>query len=467
MTEIKNALPVGTELDGKYLLSEVLGVGGFGIVYKARHRVLETIVAIKEYLPLELAVRDGQSICAASSRVSEDYELGLQRFVQEARQLVRLAGHPNIVSCIDFFEANGTAYLVMSYEEGVPLSELLAMHEERGSALSREQLLELLESVLSGLLYVHQRNVWHRDLKPANIFIRRADSQPVLLDFGAAKQVFSNNSISVAAFTPGYAAPEQLMDQGNLGPWTDIYAIGAVIWRILYRAHPPRTEMRLSATLRGQPDPIAVPPSPVAADACDALLTLMHDCMALDEARRPQSVQVLLKVVQSLRLSPVPDMPAENPEPQHQDTPAQHPEPDAQPESPAPIAAGHWYRRIGIAAVLLAAVGTLMAFWLQSPDAGGPRTELRAEQRPGGNSGSATDEASSDDQASCQELSLERNRLYKQHGYCFRTDQLITLLGNEGCTQSDSELVFNTLFSDAERSQVLNLLARERAMGCR
>ncbi|PKM04919.1 MAG: hypothetical protein CVV16_03285 [Gammaproteobacteria bacterium HGW-Gammaproteobacteria-6] len=296
----KRALPSGTELDGKYVIGDVLGSGGFGIVYLARHRLLDTDVAIKEYLPQEIAVRELLAVHPMSRQVMEDYQLGLQRFMQEARQLVRFSEHDNIVRCLNYFEANGTAYLVMQFEDGLPLSELMNRREQQGRPMSQAEVLSIIKPLLSGLAYVHGHDVLHRDIKPGNIFIRRSDEQPVLLDFGAAKEDFSKHSKSRAAHTPGYAATEQVEDDGKLGPWTDIYAIGAVLWRAMMGCPPAKVESRMMALHRKLPDPARLTMAQTPQGFTSGYIDLVNHCMALDEDQRPQSVAALLALMADL-----------------------------------------------------------------------------------------------------------------------------------------------------------------------
>lgn len=465
MVESKYALPTGTVLDGKYQLVEVLGVGGFGIVYKAKHQLLGAFVAIKEYLPLELALREGEQIVAVSRSLHEDYQQGVQRFVDEAKQLVRFSAHPNIVGCHDFFQANGTAYLVMNFEEGEPLSELISRREQSGENLSQTELLNLLQPLLSGLSYIHQHDVLHRDIKPENIFIRRSNGQPVLLDFGAAKTtLFATNSL--AAFTSGYAAPEQTDAEGELGPWTDIYAVGALMWRIIYRTIPPKTEMRLFAAVRGKSDPANAVELPDHSFS-SGMIKLIQDCMALDRHQRPQSVSALTQSCESLHGSPASSAPSPSPT---VNTAAQSQSAAAQPKV-APRKAEFRHKsalRFGLAVVLLV-TGALVASLLlplvsdrtRSLDA---HIEQSLQSEP---DVPAVDAAiSTPTDSNCEQLSLERNRLFKRHGYCFQSTRMIELLGNKGCDQSDSAVVFNTRFSEAERASVQAIRAQEQSLGC-
>ena len=233
----RNALPFGTVLNRVYTVEAELGHGGVGIVYRARHQELGP-VAIKEYLPTELVVREGQSVHPVNMDSQGFFEEGMNRFLQEAKQLIRFRMHPSIVSCRDFFRANGTAYLVMDLEEGMSLSELLHARETEGCPFDEEDLRTVMVPLLEGLDLVHAAGVLHRDVKPANILIRREDDRPVLIDFGAAKQEFALHSKSMAPFSPGYAAIEQVAE-GRLGRWTDMYGIGAVMWRMVAGGNKP------------------------------------------------------------------------------------------------------------------------------------------------------------------------------------------------------------------------------------
>ena len=202
-TTYRNALPLETSLL-EYRLEGVLGAGGFGITYLALDTHLEKQVAIKEYLPTDLAMRalDG-SVVPVATEHEHDYQWGLERFIQEARTLARFS-HPHIVRVIRYFEANGTGYMVMDYEKGESLNQLL-----RHSAPPDEpRLRAILMPLLDGLQAVHEAGFLHRDIKPSNIFLREAGG-PVLLDFGAARAAVGGATRSMTAvLTPGYAPLE-------------------------------------------------------------------------------------------------------------------------------------------------------------------------------------------------------------------------------------------------------------------
>lgn len=291
--DLKNALPPGTVLHN-YIIESVLGNGGFGIVYKARHKHLDKFAAIKEFLPVELAVRDSTQVHPLSANSKPLYEEGLQQFLKEAKQLVQFEQHPNIVSCRDFIEANGTAYLVMDYEDGLPLSTLLAQRENNNNPFSEENIIQFIVPLLEGLKAVHDHDVLHRDIKPGNIFIRRSTEKPVLIDFGAAKQNYSEQSKSLAAYTPGYAAYEQIEAEGKLGPWTDIYAIGALLWRIVAGQNPPDVIKRTSAKALGRTDPMTSALILGAEKFSESFLSCIDKCLELNEEDRFQDIDALL-----------------------------------------------------------------------------------------------------------------------------------------------------------------------------
>ncbi|MBK8537074.1 MAG: serine/threonine protein kinase [Candidatus Competibacteraceae bacterium] len=243
MAEETNALPTGYSLH-RYQIEGVLGAGGFGITYKAMHEALENEVAIKEYFPAEWAYRDhnGTTVRANSqgqipARSGEPpcYEWGLQRFLDEAKILVQI-NHPGVVRVRDYFTMNGSAYIVMEYEEGESLSTSL----QRGGILPEPDLIRLLGDVLPALEAVHAQGYLHRDLKPSNLYVRKNDNRVILIDFGAARQALGRRTRSVTSVvTPGYSPIEQYVTVGDdYGPWTDLYALGAVLYRCITGAPP-------------------------------------------------------------------------------------------------------------------------------------------------------------------------------------------------------------------------------------
>ena len=287
----RDALPQGCVLRD-YTIQEVLGHGGFGIVYKARHNELDHVVAIKEYLPSELAVREGTTISVRSGECETHFADGLRRFREEAKALIEFQRHPSIVDCHEFFRANGTAYLVIEYVDGLPLSELLREREAAGQPFTESDLLAIGVPLAEGLAHIHRAGVIHRDIKPSNILIRRADHGPVLIDFGAAKQVVAEHSRSLAPYTEGYAALEQVAD-GQLGPWTDLYGFGAVLWRMVAGGNRPweppnpvKVESRANARVREVDDPLPTAKELGAGRFAERLLEMIDGCLQLRDTER-------------------------------------------------------------------------------------------------------------------------------------------------------------------------------------
>ena len=253
------ALPEGTRLQ-EFELRGFLGAGGFGIAYLGWNTELQIPVAIKEYLPSDCAVRERSlSVVAKSRDDAAVYEWGLESFLEEARMLARFK-HPNIVQIYGFFRAHGTGYIVMEYVEGQTLSERLKEH----GVVSEGQLRQILLPLLEGLEEVHRSGLTHRDIKPGNIIMRASDDSPVLLDFGAARQTVMARSRSMTAvLTPGYAPLEQYSEKGRQGPWTDVYALGALCCRAMTGKAPEESSDRiledtlepLEESCRGQGSP--------------------------------------------------------------------------------------------------------------------------------------------------------------------------------------------------------------------
>ena len=275
-----NALPEGHRLQ-EYELVRVLGFGGFGMTYLGFDHNLDKAVAIKEYLPSDIATRTAdQSVAPQASDFRGDFQWGLERFVDEARTLARF-DHRHIIKVHRFFEAHGTAYIVMEYAEGETLSAFL----ERKGTLSEDELKGILYPLLNGLEVVHGADFLHRDIKPGNIVLRDSDGSPVLLDFGAARQAIGAKSRSVTSIvTPGYAPIEQYSSRGHQGAWTDIYALGGVCYRALTGDVPE------DATDRVRHDPLVPVAQRCVGRASGAFLSAIDAALAVDEGDRPQSV---------------------------------------------------------------------------------------------------------------------------------------------------------------------------------
>ncbi len=227
------ALKAGQTI-GRYEIVAVLGQGGFGITYRARDAQLGRDVAIKEYLPSALAVRqDGVTVLPRTTKMAEDFTWGRDRFVAEGRTLASLEHAPAIIPVFDFLEANGTAYIVMKLVPGDTLE-----HRIKRGTLSPAEIDRILWPLLDGLAKVHAAGFLHRDIKPANILLD-ADGNPTLIDFGASRAAMAGRtSVMTAIFTPGYAAAEQ-MTSAKQGPWTDIYGLSATLYHAITGKAPP------------------------------------------------------------------------------------------------------------------------------------------------------------------------------------------------------------------------------------
>jgi serine/threonine protein kinase/HAMP domain-containing protein len=276
------ALAPGTRLF-EYRIDRVLGQGGFGITYLATDVHLKAQVAIKEYLPEEIAFRAGDhSVSPNAARHKDRYREGLEAFLVEARTLAALR-HPAIVRVARFFEAHRTAYMVLEYEKGQPFKTWWPAHHTLGEAGLLERLLPLLD----GLAAVHAAGFLHRDIKPDNIQVREDDGRLVLLDFGSAGQALTAGGEAAVIVTPGYAPLEQY-GLGDQGPWTDVYALSATLYWAVTGQKPPDAETRAA-------DPGAY--RPVATVAIGsygaAFLRAIDAALATDPRERPQDVPAL------------------------------------------------------------------------------------------------------------------------------------------------------------------------------
>ena len=350
--DLLGVLPAGTMLHGYELIS-VLGQGGFGITYLARHASLGREVAIKEYLPRDLALRHGSvSVLPRSTELAGDFNWVRERFLDEARNLVKLESVPGIVRVLDLFEANGTAYTVMALARGDTLEQRL----DKDGRLTAPVVDRLLWPLLEGLERVHAVGFVHRDIKPGNIILDSED-RPTLIDFGAARLAMAGRTVAAmtAMYTPAYAAPEQFA-AGKQGAWTDIYGLSATLYHAITGSRPPSAMER---TLDASYETLATLAPP---GFSPALLAGLDAGMMVRPADRPQSIaawRALLK----------------RPEPRGGDTvivskpppPSLPPLPPSQalPESPAPPRPSRqraWQRRPSTwmsiaAAVLVLAVG--------------------------------------------------------------------------------------------------------------
>ena len=269
-----------------YVLERVLGQGGFGITYLARDTNLDQQVAIKEYLPIDVATRKLDSTVRPRADDQTDrYRWGLDRFIREARTLARF-DHPNIVRVHSVFEFNNTAYMVMRFEEGENFAALL----ERRRTLPEPELLRVLLPVLDGLELIHNAGFIHRDIKPDNIHIR-ADGSPVLLDFGSARASLGQGRTVTILVAPGYAPFEQYYSSGeSQGPWTDLYGLGATCYRAISGVAPLDAITRSKGVL-GSSREVLVPARTIGAGRySEAVLRAIDHALEFSEKERPQSI---------------------------------------------------------------------------------------------------------------------------------------------------------------------------------
>jgi serine/threonine protein kinase len=272
-------LPVGTRLHNYELLS-VLGHGSFGITYRARNARLGHEVAIKEYLPIDLALRKGgTSVVPRSPEFEEHFDWGRERFLEEARTLLRLDHVAAVVRVLDFIEAHGTAYMVMALVRGETLERRL----KRDKRLPAPIVERMFGRLLDGLEQVHSAGVMHRDIKPANIILDASDN-PTLIDFGAARASMAERTVTMTSvYTPRYAAVEQFTARRQ-GPWTDIYCLSATLYHaITGDAPPPSVERTIEDTYR--PLRELAP-----AGFSQALLKAVDAGLAVRALDRPQSI---------------------------------------------------------------------------------------------------------------------------------------------------------------------------------
>lgn len=277
------ALPAGYQLQG-YEIKKVLSSGGFSIVYLATDQDKKT-VAIKEYLPTAIALRiNGATVLPNASDVAL-FRHGLKCFFDEGLSLAKI-DHKNIVRVLNFFRANDTVYMVMQYEQGKSLQDYIL---SQTVAIPEVFIRRVFAELCNGLREVHSQKLLHLDIKPANIYLR-LDGTPVLLDFGSARLALSENmSKNAPSYTPGFASPEQSYDRTLLGPWSDIYSIGATMYACISRNSPPAASERLKGDL-------LVPAAVLARDHYSKnLLDIIDKCLNLDYLARPQSVFSLQK----------------------------------------------------------------------------------------------------------------------------------------------------------------------------
>ena len=277
-------LPRGFRLN-RYRIEHPLSRGGFSLVYFARDEA-GAPVAIKEYLPATLCQRQqGATLPHVAPEHEPAFRYGMKCFFEEGRTLARLR-HPNVVRVLNFFRANGTVYMVMQFEPGRTLSHCI---RHQRAQLSDAFLRALFVRLLNGLREVHAYRLLHLDIKPANIYLR-TDGTPVLLDFGAARQTLAlEQPMLKPMYTPGFASPEHYGDHSTLGPWSDIYSVGASLYACITGRAPPRADHR-----RSDDFPLM---RPYLDRYSRQLLETVSCSLRLDPLERPQSVYSLQKML--------------------------------------------------------------------------------------------------------------------------------------------------------------------------
>lgn len=280
------ALPNGSYLE-EYLIERELGAGTFGVTYLATDTNLDKQVVIKEYLPNEIAIRqDSVTIMPKSKGDIENFEYGLDSFTKEAKVLAKF-NHPNIVKVSRLFHKNGTAYFVMDFEEGEDLQEYIKRH----SSFSEEEILSIIMPILDGLRAVHASDFLHRDIKPGNIYIRN-NSSPMLIDFGASRMAMGIKSKSLSVvLTEGYAPKEQYSSTSKQGAYTDLYAIGAVMYKMATGITPPEASARADAITDDEPDPFVLLQNRDDLDYSDSFKKAVDWALKFSGKNRPQSVK--------------------------------------------------------------------------------------------------------------------------------------------------------------------------------
>ena len=387
--ELRGTLPAGTRLRNYELIS-VLGHGGFGITYYARDTTLGREVAVKEYLPTSLALREnGTTVVPRSTQLAEDFIWGRERFLEEARILATLEGVPSIVRVYDYLEANGTAYMVMGLARGETLDQRLKRDKQLAPAVVER----MLERLLGGLEEVHKAGFLHRDVKPANIILDAKDN-PTLIDFGASRAAMADRTAAMTAiFTPRYAAAEQLTSDKQ-GPWTDIYSVSATLYHsITGRAPPSSLERALNDTY----EPLA---GLSLAGFSAGTLPGIDAGLALRAKDRPQSIAVWRDVLSSTDASdgdatvvrrvkpgavPKPPVPApKTPDPvPHTSAPPAPPSARSEPLQLLAIAGKNRIKLYAgvMVAILILAVGGYLVFATKSAPSPTPFGDQKADGR--------------------------------------------------------------------------------------
>jgi formylglycine-generating enzyme required for sulfatase activity/serine/threonine protein kinase len=338
-----NALTRGTKL-ANYEIRRVLGAGAFGITYLAKNSLGQQRT-IKEFFPAGHVSRDTDgAVVTSSPDGAETFEQTRERFKDEAKIIVGL-DHPNIVKGLDFFDANNTAYFVMPYYDGSSLDHFVVS----GDPLEPAEAQHLLDRMWSALEHLHARDIFHRDIKPANIFIVSETGEPILLDFGAARIVpTGSQGPQTRVGSDHYRAPEQTSENGETGPWTDIYGLSATLYRLISGRLPVDAATRMAELVEGKPDTL----TPLAADAAlsqqfgKPFLAAIDAGMAVKRQDRPASISAWRALFKGASKTP----PVQPSSP----SPSRQPNSDVQPVGFEPE--GTPWIRYGVLGFILAAI---------------------------------------------------------------------------------------------------------------
>jgi serine/threonine protein kinase len=295
-----------TTLKEHYIVGRVLGHGGFGIAYIAWDSNLQMKIAVKEFFPGDFATRgaDRSTVAPYSGDARDNFEYGLTKFLEEGRAVARFNDHPGIVPVLNFFRDNGTGYLVMQYVPGMSLKEYLALKDGR---IPYDEAIAIAMPVMDTLRAVHDVGLLHRDISPDNIYISTS-KRVKLLDFGAARLAMGDRSKSLSVILKaGYAPFEQYQTKGKQGPWTDVYALAATIYRAITGVIPPEAPSRIAGTEELQSPRDFDPSVPPAAEA------VLLAALAIDPQQRYQTVNDFQQAL--LDAMPRPAPPAHDPRP--------------------------------------------------------------------------------------------------------------------------------------------------------
>lgn len=423
MTEYRQALPANYVLNKTLRIEGVLGQGGFGITYRATDINLNDLVAIKEYFPASLAMRDGgRSVHAQSSRADGDYESGRQRFMREMQALNKFR-HSNILRVRSIFDENNTVYAVLDYEDGATLGSWGNSLEE---APNQKQIDKLLIPLLAALESVHGKGIMHRDISPDNIMVRN-DGSPVLIDFGSARLFTSGSNLTSSVIIKhGFSPPEQYQSSSpeRQGPPTDIYALAATLYYLVTANAPHKAEARLEASLNKLPDPLpAVDTLALRSDYHPSFLEGITWGLKLRESDRPQSIAEWRAILLNRALnktaagSNIPTATQRGID----DDPPELPPPDARPTShpprngsPPSSPNGLTLRLIG--GVVLLACALMLAYlaFQEVPPSGAQKSDAAIIASEPASNGSSNDDALARSQQEEQQRAADAERRKKQ-----------------------------------------------------